>query len=146
MHLGVYRVRSQVDAVLHTHPKTTIALTASGHDLVPMFADYYVYLGANVPHLPYITVTTFELAEAVSAEFEDPTCFGLVLRNHGAITVGASTREALFRTLAVEEQAMIQWRALQVGEPTFLSHEECAKLDRLGTEEYRRQLLARMKG
>ena len=146
MHLGVYRVRSQVDAVLHTHPKTTVALTASGHCLAPMFADYYVYLGANVPHLPYITVTTSDLAEAVSAEFEDATCFGLVLRNHGAITVGTSPREALFRTLAVEEQATIQWRALQVGEPTFLSPEECAKLDRLGTEEYRRQLLARMKG
>jgi len=40
----------------------TQALTAAGHDLRPMFADYYVYLGKNVPHLPYVTVTTPELA------------------------------------------------------------------------------------
>ncbi len=145
MHLAIYRRRPEVNAVIHTHPRYTIALTAAGHDLKPMFADYYVYLGGHVPHLPYITVTTPELAEAVGVEFEDQRCVGTVLRNHGAITVGASIREALFRTLAMEEQAMIQWQALQVGTPTFLSDEECARLDQLGSETYRRQLLAAMR-
>ena len=145
MHLAIYRVRPDVDAVIHSHPKTTIALTAAGHDLKPMFADYYVYLGANVPHLPYITVTTPELAEAVRREFEDETCAGVILRNHGAITAGASIREAVFRTLAIEEQATIQWQALQVGKPTFLTQKECATLDELGSEAYRRQLLAQTK-
>ena len=69
----------------------------------------------------------------------------MVLRNHGSITAGASIKEALYRSLAVEEQADIQWRALQVGTPTFLSDEECARLDQLGSEEYRRRLLAEMK-
>lgn len=146
MHLAIYRVRPEVNAVIHTHPNTAIALTAAGHDLRPMFADYYVYLGGHVPHLPYITVTTPELAQAVEQEFKIAQCLGLILRNHGAITVGASIREAYFRTLAVEEQATIQWQALQVGTPTFLSEEECAKLDQLGSEEYRRKLLASMKG
>ncbi len=145
MHLAIYRVRPEVNAVMHTHPKTTIALTAAGHDLRPMYADYYVYLGANVPHLPYITVTTPELARAVEAEFRVENCVGMILRNHGTITVGTSIREAYFRTLAVEEQASIQWQALQVGTPIFLSEEECARLDELGSEEYRRQLLASMK-
>jgi len=43
-----------------------------------------------------------------------PKCYGIVLRNHGAITVGASVKEAYFRTLAMEEQAAIQHAALQV--------------------------------
>ena len=146
MHLAIYRRRPEVNAVIHTHPRHTIALTSSGHDLKPMFADYYVYLGNHVPHLPYITVTTPELAEAVGREFEDERCVGAVLRNHGAITVGASIREALFRTLAIEEQATIQCQALQVGTPTFLSEEECARLDELGSEAYRRKLLAAMRG
>ena len=53
--------------------------------------------------------------------------------------------EAVFRTYAMEEQAVIQWHALQVGEPSYLTDEELAKLDELGSEEYRRQLLAEMK-
>ena len=146
MHLAVYRQRPEVTAVIHTHPPITVALIAAGHDLKPMFADYYVYLGRNVPHLPYITVTTPELARQVELAIGAPDCYGIVLRNHGAITVGTTIKEAYFRTLAIEEQASVQHAALQVGKPTFLSDEECAKLDQLGSEAYRRELLAKMKG
>ena len=145
MHLAVYRRRPEVEAVIHTHPPVTIALTAAGHDLQPMFADYYVYLGGNVPHLPYITVTTPELAREVEGVVEAADCYGIILRNHGAITVGTSIKEAYFRTLAIEEQATIQHAALQVGEPAFLTTDECARLDQLGSEDYRRKLLALMK-
>jgi L-fuculose-phosphate aldolase len=146
MHLYSYRVRADVQAMIHTHPKLTIALTSAGHDLRPMYADYYVYLGKNVPHVPYVTVTTPELAAVVEDAFRQPDVRGMILRNHGAITVGESIKEATFRTLAVEEQAFIQWHALQVGEPTYLSDEELTKLDELGSEDYRRKLLASMKG
>ena len=145
MHLALYRCRPEIVAVLHTHAPMTIALTSAGHDLRPMFADYYVYLGSNVPHLPYVTVTTPELASAVEQVGAAEDCYGIVLRNHGTITVGSSIKEAYFRTLAMEEQAMIQHAALQVGKPDFLSEEECIRLDRLGSESYRRELLARMK-
>jgi L-fuculose-phosphate aldolase len=146
MHLAIYRRRADVEAVIHTHPPIAIALTAAGHDLQPMFADYYVYLGGNVPHIPYVTVTTPELAREVENVVAAVDCYGIVLRNHGAITVGTSIKEAYFRTLAIEEQATIQHAALQVGKPSFLSPEECARLDRLSSEAYRRELLARMKG
>jgi len=145
MHLWIYRARPEVNAVIHTHPKITIALSSSGHDLRPMFADYYVYLGANVPHVDYVTVTTPDLAKVVEEGFAPKDVYGMILRNHGAITVGTSIKEAYFRTMAIEEQAIIQWHALAVGKPTFLSPEECANLDQLGSEEYRRNLLAQMK-
>jgi L-fuculose-phosphate aldolase len=145
MHLAIYRRRAEVGAVIHTHPPMTQALTAAGHDLRPMFADYYVYLGRNVPHLPYITVTTPELAARVEDVAKAPDCHGIVLRNHGLITLGTSIKEAYFRTLAVEEQATIQHAALQVGTPTYLTDEELTKLDQLGSEAYRREILARMR-
>ena len=145
MHLAIYRSRDEQNAIIHTHPPIAIALTAAGHDLRPMFADYYVYLGRNVPHLPYVTVTTPELAAAVKGVVVEPDCYGIVLRNHGAITLGKSMKEAYFRTLAIEEQAIIQHAALQVGDPEFLGEEELSKLDELGSESYRRELLARMK-
>jgi L-fuculose-phosphate aldolase len=145
MHLAIYRRRADVQAVIHTHPPMTQALTAAGHDLKPMFADYYVYLGRNVPHLPYVTVTTPELAARVESVAQTSNCYGIVLRNHGLITVGTSIKEAYYRTLAVEEQATIQHAALCVGQPTFLTDEELTKLDQLSSEAYRREILARMK-
>ena len=98
-----------------------------------------------MPHLPYVTVTTPELAARVEDVVKSPDCFGIVLRNHGLITVGTSIKEAFYRTLAVEEQATIQHAALRVGTPVFLSDEELAKLDQLSSETYRRELLKRMR-
>jgi len=146
MHLAIYRHRPNINAVIHTHPPITIALTSSGHDLKPMFADYYVYLGRNVPHVDYVTVTTPDLADVVEREAKAADCVGIVLRNHGLITLGATTKQAYFRTLACEEQAIIQHAALAVGTPTFLSDAELDKLDQLGSETYRRSLLEKMKG
>ena len=145
MHLWLYRVRPEVRAIVHAHPKMTVALSSSGHELRPIFPDYYVYLGKNVPHLDYTTVTTAKLAAAVRDAFASPDCRGMVLRNHGTITVGESVKEALFRTLAMEEQAFIQYHALSVGSPRYLTPAECAELDELGSEDYRRRLLAEMK-
>jgi L-fuculose-phosphate aldolase len=146
MHLAILRARPEVDVVLHAHPRFVNALATAGHELRATYPDFHVYLGGHVPHLEYLTVTTAELAERVGALFAAPDCHGLVHANHGTITVGASAKEALFRTLAMEEQAEILWRALAVGEPRYLSDEEKAALDRLGSEEYRRELLARMGG
>lgn len=154
MHLAIFRSRPEINAIIHTHPKMTIALCSAGHDLKAMYADYHVYLGWNVPHVDYVTVTTPALADVVDEAFKPGNealpdkgkVVGMILRNHGAITVGNSIKEAMFRTAAIEEQAFIQWHALQVGTPVYLSDEELTKLDELGSEDYRRELLAKMKG
>jgi L-fuculose-phosphate aldolase len=144
MHLAILRARPEVGVVLHAHPRFVNALATAGHELRATYPDFHVYLGGNVAHLEYVTVTTPELAERVGAAFAAPDCHGMVHASHGTITVGASAKESLFRSLAMEEQAEILWRALAVGEPRYLSDEEKAELDRLGSEEYRRELLARM--
>ncbi|MFH1570433.1 MAG: class II aldolase/adducin family protein [Gemmatimonadota bacterium] len=140
MHLAIYRRRPEVTAVVHTHPPVTVALTSAGHSLKAMYPDYYVFLGRNVPHLPYITATTPEMAKAVEDAAKAADCYGIILRNHGVVTVGTTLKQAYFRTLAVEEQATILHRALQVGTPQFLTDEECRKLDELGSEKYRKAL------
>jgi len=146
MHLAIYRNRPEVTAIVHTHPPVTVALVSAGHDLKAMYPDYYVFLGRNVPHLPYITATTPEMAAAVEEVAAAPDCYGIILRNHGVVTVGTNLKEAYFRTLAVEEQATILHQALQVGEPRFLTEAECDALDELGSEKYRKALLAAMAG
>ncbi len=145
MHLACYRRRPDIQAVVHTHPPSTIALTSSGHDLKPMFADCIIYLGRKIPHLDYITVTTPELAHAVSSSIQDPECSALILRNHGAVTVGENLRQAFWRACTVEEAARIQLLASLVGTPRFLDEEEAGRLEELSSEKYRRALLASMK-
>jgi L-fuculose-phosphate aldolase len=144
MHLACYRKRPDIRSVIHTHAPFTIALTSSGHDLKPMFADSIIYLGRRVPHLDYITVTTPELALAVEKAIPDCDC--MVLRNHGAITVGENLKQAFWRACSMEESARIQFLATLIGTPRFLDENEANRLESLASEKYRRQLLAHMKG
>ena len=144
MHLAIYRKRPEVRAIVHAHPQYTIALTSSGHDLKPMFADAIVYLGQNVPHLEYITVTTPELAAAVEARIGQSNA--MVLRNHGAIALGENLKYAFWRACTLEEAAHIQLLATLVGTPVFLDAAEASRLEALSSEQYRRDLIARMVG
>ena len=143
MHLACYRKRPDVGAVIHTHPQFTIALCSSGHDLRPMFADSIIYLGQNVPHLDYVTVTTPELAAAVEGCLGAAVC--IILRNHGAITLGANLKEAFWRACTVEESACIQFLGTLVGKPRFLDQSEAERLEALGSEQYRRELIRQMR-
>jgi L-fuculose-phosphate aldolase len=143
MHLVCYRKRPEVRAVVHTHPQYTIALTSSGHDLAPMFADALIYMGSHVPHLDYITVTTPELAVAVGEAIQDANC--LILRNHGSVTVGENLKQAFWRACTVEEAARIQVLSLMIGKPQFLGKSESDRLDSLASEQYRRELISRMR-
>ena len=143
MHLACYRHRTDVAAVVHTHPQYTIALASSGHNLKPMFADAIIYLGRHIPHLDYITVTTPELAAAVEGVLPGANC--IILRNHGAITLGENLKQAFWRACTVEEAARIQLLATLAGNPRFLNDDEAATLEGLGSEQHRRELLAHMR-
>lgn len=140
MHLACYRRRPDVEAVVHTHPQFTIGLTSSGHDLRPMFADAVVYLGRSIPHVDYVTAATPELAAAVEAALGDARA--IVLRNHGAITLGRNLKQAFWRACTLEEASKIQLLATLAGQPRFLTSAEAEKLEALSIEQYRRELLA----
>lgn len=142
MHLACYRQRSELRALVHTHPQYTIALTSSGHDLQPMFADAVIYLGQNIPHIDYVTVTTPALAAVVEDVIGNANC--IILRNHGAITVGENLKQAFWRACTVEEAARIQLFATLAGKPRFLTAQEASELEALGSEQYRRELISRM--
>lgn len=138
MHLACYRRRPEIGAVVHTHPPLAIAVASCSLRLEPMFPDFAAFLG-EVPTLGYIPPTTQELADAVAAAIGE--CDGLLLANHGAVTVGANLKEALFRAELLEEAARILIAARSLGSPRILSRAEVEAIQNLGAERYRRGLL-----
>lgn len=140
MHLACYRKRPDITAVFHTHPKYTIAMASSGHTLQAMCAEFHIYAGAHIPHVDYVTVTTPALARAVEAVVTEDVNV-IVLRNHGAIGLGTSMKQAYYRIISLEEGAQIQWLAAQVGTPRFFTPAELTDLDNLSSEKFRRKLL-----
>ena len=112
-HYDIYRNRSDVQAVVHTHSSfaTTLACLGKG---IPAF-HYMIALagGDSIRCAPYATFGTQKLSDnAVKALEDRKAC---LLANHGMIVTGPDLDKTL--SLAVEVEALCEqyWRALQIG-------------------------------
>jgi len=139
LHLFLYRARPDINCIFHSHPPYVISLSSVDVLLVPLFPDFVVYLGHYVPQVTYITPCTEEMAQLVVQAIKGvPSC---VLKNHGAVTVGKSIKEAFIRTQVLESGAKILHQALLIGEPRVLTKKEAEEILNLDIEQYRKKLL-----
>jgi L-fuculose-phosphate aldolase len=124
MHTGIYRVRPEVDAVVHTHSPYATTLACLGWEIPPV---HYMLTALSedglIPLAPYATYGTEELA-GYAGEALGETRNACLLQNHGAITVGESAEEAFSRTVILEEMARIYYQTRLVGEPILLTPEQ----------------------
>jgi len=139
LHLLIYQARPDANCIIHAHPSYVISLSAVDIPIVPLFPDFVVYLGEVVPQIPYVTPCTEEMGRLVADKMEEvPSC---VLKNHGAVTIGTSIKEAYTRMQVLESGAKILFRAKLLGEPRVLSKQEAQAILDLDIEQYRKKLL-----
>lgn len=142
MHLYGYREKPDMGAMVHTHPSHCIAFTLIEENLPMMFPDQAALVGRTV-FIPYLIPTTDLLADAIAAKVNEAS--SILLGNHGLVTTGRNLREAYYRTQVVEESAKIYLSAKAAGTPVPLTDEEVADIAALESEDYRIQLLQKMK-
>ena len=113
LHRATYRVRPDVNAVVHLHPQTAVVLDALGHRVRVLTLDHATYL-RRIERVPYYPNGSDELADA-SAE-ASRECDVIVLANHGCSTLGDTVEMAWRRALNLEEAAQNTFRCLQLGD------------------------------
>ncbi len=102
MHTAIYRVRSDVGAVVHAHPVNLVSLTMRGRELRgPLELD--VFFGGRLPLVEELPPGSGELASRVAEELGSGRA--VILRSHGAVTVGRDVWEAEGLMEALEEAA-----------------------------------------
>jgi L-fuculose-phosphate aldolase len=126
LHMGIYRSRPDVDAIVHAHPRYATAVACTGRD-IPAF-HYMVAIagGDSIRCAPYAPFGTEELAESAARALEGRRA--CLLGNHGAIAVGDDLPSALELMVEVEELAAQYSIALSIGDVSILSKEEMARL------------------
>jgi L-fuculose-phosphate aldolase len=142
MHLALYRVRPDVQAIVHTHPPTVIGVISAGIDDIPFLFPDHVAIVGKLPCIDYVTPCTPELASAVAVAMRDARVNGLLMRNHGLITVGKTVKEAYYRTEVVEDAARVYLIARSIGVPAVLNDEQATEILTLEAERYRQRLLS----
>ena len=114
LHVGIYRRRPDVHAVVHTHSVNSSVLAVSGIDLPPVIDEVVIYVGGAVKVSRYGFPGTPELADNVcEALGYNKAAF---IANHGAVTVGKTLEEALSLCLLVERACQIYIMARNLGQ------------------------------
>jgi ribulose-5-phosphate 4-epimerase/fuculose-1-phosphate aldolase len=131
IHSEIYRVRSDVQAVMHTHPRWSTFLTMVGAPYSAVYAQ-----GALLGAIPLVdsplSVNTRPMGERVAATLGDGAA--VLLKSHGAVIVGSDIVECFALAAYLEENAYRQYMAMQIGKPyVFSEAEQQAFRERLRT-------------
>jgi L-fuculose-phosphate aldolase len=129
MHLEVYRQRPDVVAVVHAHPPIATGFAVAGIALDrAVLAEVITTLG-SIPIADYATPSTAELPEAVRRYIKAHD--GMLLANHGALTVGSDLFSAYYKMETIEHFATISFVARMLGGERLLSRQEVERLQGL---------------
>jgi L-fuculose-phosphate aldolase len=129
MHLEVYRQRPDAQAVVHAHPPTATGFAVAGIPLTrAVLAEVVTTLG-SIPIAEYATPSTTELPEAVRRYVKAHD--GMLLANHGALTLGKDLFGAYYKMETIEHFAHISLVARMLGGERLLTQQEVDRLQGL---------------
>jgi ribulose-5-phosphate 4-epimerase/fuculose-1-phosphate aldolase len=114
MHIGVYRHRPDVKAVIHTHQPFAGTLSIINKPIPALFDEIVVEIGHVVDIVPYAFSGSPQLVDNVTAKLGN-ACHCYLIQNHGALSLGADMPRAMRNSELLENVARIYYQALATG-------------------------------
>ncbi|MFC2145198.1 class II aldolase/adducin family protein [Actinomycetota bacterium] len=139
MHIKVYKARPDVSVVFHSHPPMTIGIIGGGAKVSALFPDFALFLGQEIPVIDYTTPCTEKLADMVSDVIVNNDA--VTMLKHGLVVVGRNFKEALIRTVLVEETAKMIAAARSIGSEAIMTSKEIDDMNNLEIEKYRKKIM-----
>jgi L-fuculose-phosphate aldolase len=126
MHLSIYRMRPDVEAIVHAHPPTATGFAAAGIALTePLVCEVVMGLGC-IPLARYGTPGTSELSQTLEPYV--PNYDAILMSNHGVVTYGDTLEHAHMKMETVEHFAQIALVTHLLGRQQPLKQVEIEKL------------------
>lgn len=127
MHIEAYKIRKDINAVVHTHSHFATSFAVLGKEIPPIVYEAMHY-GGTACVAPYGRPGTMELAKSIIKPIRSSDA--CLLEKHGVLTVGSDLSSALLKAFYVEEVAELYYTSLLINggkEPIPLSLEEIKK-------------------
>jgi L-fuculose-phosphate aldolase len=121
LHIGVYRSRPGVNAVIHSHPVYASAISVTGRDIPPILEDQVAFIGGEIKLAAYAPPGSAVMVASVIGALGEKNA--VLLPNHGAVAVGRNMREALTVSALLEKTAKVYLLALLSGQVNLLPEE-----------------------
>ena len=126
MHLLIYKLRPDVNAVVHAHPPTATGYAAAGLALDQALCSEVVITLGSIPLARYGCPGTKELSDGLEPLI--PRHDAILMANHGVVTYGENLSHAYMNMETVEHFARIALVVHQLGRQQLLSGEDVNKL------------------
>ena len=132
IHSEIYRVRPDVQAIVHSHSPALIPFGVTGAQLRPVY-HMSAFLGSGTPVFEIrdaggpatdMLVRDRKLGAAL-AKTLGPAAFAL-MRGHGAVAVAGTLKQVVYRAIYAEVNARLQAEAMRLGAVTYLNDAEAA--------------------
>ena len=132
IHAEIYRVRPDVQAVVHSHSPNLVPFGVTPAPLRPIY-HMTGFLAAGVPVFEIravagensnMLITDGRLGAALAQTLGDKAV--ALMRGHGSIAVGQSLRQAVYRAVYMEMNARLQSEAMRLGPVNYLTPGEAA--------------------
>ena len=135
IHGEIYKVRPDVQSVVHCHAPALIPFGITKAELQPVY-HMSSFLGEGVPKyeirdaggMTNMLVRTAPLGKALAETLGDHPM--ALMRGHGATMVGKSIKHSVYRAVYAAMNAQIQMEAMRFGEVTYLAREEADNYER----------------
>ena len=105
MHGAVYQVRTDVNAIIHTHQVYTSALTLIKAPIPALFDEQSRFLGRSVDIIPYAPSGTGMLKNTVAKHVKNHNN-AFMMQNHGALVFGHDMERAVHNVEILEKCAL----------------------------------------
>jgi L-fuculose-phosphate aldolase len=126
MHILIYRLRPDINAVCHAHPPTATGYAAAGLPLdKPILCELVIGLG-SIPVARYGTPGTSELGASIEPYVQDHDA--ILMANHGVVTYGPDLLTAYLRMETTEHFAQVSLVTERLGKKVLLSGADVEKL------------------
>jgi len=132
-HLYVYRHRSDVFGMAHTHSPYATSFAALGQPIPPCLTASAM-LGGEIPLGDYVPIGDEAIGKEIVAKIGHS--LAIIMQNHGIFTIGSSARAATKMAVEVEEIAKITHLAMLRGQPIVLTPDQVAEMVNLYTSIY----------
>jgi len=123
-HIAAYRLRKDVNAVVHGHPPTAVALITAGIS-IPIMTPEHAVMIRSVEMVDF-AVPGEAGARAVKESLK--RCDVVGIRNHGFFSLGGDLHTAASRLEVLEESAKIYLAGRQVGGAPGLQEEDLKRI------------------
>lgn len=114
IHSEIFKVRPEINAVIHAHPTHALALSATGRPLLPISQGGAIFADGIGNYTDTIDLIRTKAMGAGVAKALGP-CKAAFLKNHGVAVAGRTIEECVILTIMLENACQVQLLAEATG-------------------------------